>query len=95
MNGIGLMAAPFISITGLNKRELPVDTCPSGVLLMKINGLSAEANANIRNTAPGYVCFVRNQKDKVSGKTFEQKKNRMVSRTYSLTVHYKLLYYLI
>ena len=63
MNGVGLMAAPFITITGLTERELPKDTCASGVFILTINGLSAGANADIRNSAPGYVCFVRNQRD--------------------------------
>ena len=34
----GLSAAIFISVAGLKERELPVDTCPGGVMVLKIPG---------------------------------------------------------
>ena len=41
MNGVGMMAAPFITVTGITERELPRSSCPSGVYIMSIPGLCA------------------------------------------------------
>ena len=64
---------PFISLTGITKRELPKDTCPSGIFIMSIPGLCAGGNAYPRKKAPVYVTFVRAEKSMLSGKTSEQR----------------------
>ena len=33
LNGVGMMAAPFITVKGITEKELPRNTCPSGVYL--------------------------------------------------------------
>ena len=39
MNATCMLAATFITVTGVTERELPRDVCPSGVLYIKIPGL--------------------------------------------------------
>ena len=73
MNGVGMMAAPFVTVTGLTERELPRETCPSGVFIISIPGLCAGGNSDIRNISPGFVCFVRSERCEISGKTAEKK----------------------
>ena len=66
-----MMAAPFVTVTGITENELPRATCPSGVYILSIPGLCAGGNNDPRNAATGYVAFIRTEKGEVSGKTSE------------------------
>ena len=68
-----MMAALFITVTGITGKELPRTTCPSGVCIISIPGLFAGGNMDVRNDAMEYVAFVRPEKGEVSGKTSEQR----------------------
>ena len=61
MNGIGMIAPTFITIKGVNEKELPVTTCPNGRLHIEIPGLCVGGTQDLRNDAIGHVCFIRNQ----------------------------------
>ena len=74
INGVGMLAAPFITVTGITEKELPRTTCPSGVYILSIPGLCAGGNTYVRNEAMGYVAFIRSEKGEVSGKTSEQRR---------------------
>jgi hypothetical protein len=58
-NAAGQMAPLFISVTGLSEKELPSETCPSGMLVMKVKGLAIGANVNVDCESVGYVVFLR------------------------------------
>ena len=63
INGIGMIAPTFITIKGVNERELPIESCPSGRLYIKIPGLCVGGTQDLRHEAIGHVCFIRNQKN--------------------------------
>ena len=71
LNAIGAMAAPFITVTGITERELPKHSCPSGCLIISVDGLCPGASADPRNNSPGFVAFVRPEKGGVSNTTSE------------------------
>ena len=72
MNAMGNLAPIYITVTGMNEREMPVDTCPEGIFVMKVKGLVFGGTQDIRHRQSlGYVVFMRNQRDK-TGKTNEQ-----------------------
>ena len=73
INDVGMIAAPFITVTGITEKELPRSTCPSGVCILSIPGLCAGGNSDPRNAVMGYVAFVRTEKGEISGKTSEQR----------------------
>ena len=62
INALGLMAAPFISVTGISREELPLDVCSSGLYIIHIPGLCAGSSVDPRHDAPGYIAFVRCEK---------------------------------
>lgn len=65
----GVSAPVFVSICGLNERELPVQDCPSGVLILDIAGLCiGGAGINAGSTLKGTIIFVRNDQDKETDK---------------------------
>lgn len=68
-----MMAAPFITVTGITERKLPRSTCPIGVYILSIPGFCAGGNTDPRNAAMGYVAFVRTENGEVSGKTSGQR----------------------
>ena len=74
LNAIGMMAATYISVTGITEKELPKSKCPSGIYIMKIPGLCPGGGSDPRLNAPGFVVFLRAEKSGVSGKTAEGKK---------------------
>jgi hypothetical protein len=64
MTAAGKTAPVFISVCGLNERELNVNLCPTGVLLLTIEGLCVGGGGVQTGVdAPGYVLFVCNDKD--------------------------------
>ena len=69
MTGTGSLAPPFITVTGLSEKELPVETCPSGVMHIEIPGLCVGAGQDLRHEAIGYVAFIRANSNSASGKT--------------------------
>ena len=63
-SGVGVLAPPFISISGLTSEQLPLDTCPSGLLCLHITGLCvAGGGVTVGAGGKGYVLFVRNDND--------------------------------
>ena len=58
-NAAGQMAPLFISVTGLSEKELPSETCRSGMLVMKVKGLAIGANVKVECESVGYVVFLR------------------------------------
>ena len=75
----GTVAAVYVSVLGLNSRELPVDTCPSGVLVLPIEGL-AIGGVDPDCRAIGYVAFVRAEKDLEKQNFKHYQKMRVTSR---------------
>ena len=73
MNGVGMMAAPFITVTGIIERELPHSPCSIGVYILCIPGLCEGGNSDPRKASVGYVAFIRTEKGGVSGKSSEQR----------------------
>ena len=55
----GGIAPIFCQILHLTERELPVATCPSGILIVEVPGLVIGAAADNRIKKLGYLCFVR------------------------------------
>ena len=72
INGIGAMAAPFITVTGITEKELPKESCESGVYILQIPGLCTGSSMDPRLNAPGYICFVRSERHELSQKSAEQ-----------------------
>ena len=60
----GVAAPMFISICGLTDNELPSHTCPSGILVMELDGLNVGEGGKTK----GRVVFIRNDKDKQTDK---------------------------
>ena len=48
----------MVSVCGLSERKLPSDACPSGVLILKVDGMS------VGGSEAGTIIFVRNDHDK-------------------------------
>jgi hypothetical protein len=64
MTAAGKTAPVFISVYGLNERELNVNLCPTGVLILTIEGLCVGVGCVQTGVdAPGYVLCVCNDKD--------------------------------
>eukprot|EP00978_Attheya_sp_CCMP212_P042288 scaffold255283_cov67-Attheya_sp.AAC.1 len=60
----GLMAPVFVTVSGLTAAELPVETCPSGILALEIEGLMvAGGGVTIGAQGSGYLVFIRNDED--------------------------------
>ena len=74
MNATCMIAATFITVTGVTERELPRDICPSGILYIKIPGLCLGAAQDLRHDAVVYVAFYRTERFEVSQSTAEQRK---------------------
>jgi len=55
----GTVATPYISFLGLNARELPEDTCLSGIMVVPVEGL-AIGGVNPDCKTVGYIVLVRN-----------------------------------
>jgi hypothetical protein len=73
MNAMGMTAAPFITIYGLNERELSKDVYPDGHLIVAVPGLCAGGSQDVRIREVGYLCFIRSEKSTVNNKTAEQR----------------------
>ena len=66
MSGGGMIAPLFSTVTGLTARELPEDTCPSGVLVIEIPGLCVGGAVDPVATygeGIGYVAFMRGREE--------------------------------
>ena len=59
INALGAMAAPFVTVTGITEKELPVEKCPSGVYTLQVPGICTGSSVDPRLNAPGFVAFVR------------------------------------
>ena len=59
-NAMGATAPIYLTIHGLTLRELPPESCPSGVLIVPVNGLCISSEQDVRYNDVGYIAFVRN-----------------------------------
>lgn len=59
----GQLAPFYTTISGLSEKELPVETCPSGMLVMEVPGLAVGSDVDPSNNLPGYVVFLRKTGD--------------------------------
>ena len=71
MNATGMLAATFITVTGLMDRELPKKSYSSGVFHLKIPGLCVGAAQDLQHDAVGYLAMYRRERCVVSGTTSE------------------------
>ena len=62
VNSLGLMAAPFIIVTGISREKLPLYKCLLSVYIICIPGFCAGSSVGPGYIAPGYVAFVRGEK---------------------------------
>ena len=54
----------FVSVSGLTPEQLPIDTCPSGILCLAVKGLCvAGGEVTVGNENKGCVAFIRNDDD--------------------------------
>ena len=60
INGIGMIAPTFITIKGVNEKELPTQNCPCGCLYIEIPGLCVGGTQDLRNKSVGHMCFIGN-----------------------------------
>jgi len=72
INDAGMLAATFITVTGLTERELPKEGCLPGVLRVSIKGLCAGGAQDLRHDAVGYISFYRKEKCAATQITVEQ-----------------------
>jgi hypothetical protein len=69
MTAAGSTAPAFISVLGLNERELNPKICPEGILLLAIKGLCIGGGCLQPDVdLPGYVVLIRNDHDGESDK---------------------------
>ncbi|CAB9496116.1 hypothetical protein SEMRO_1_G000930.1 [Seminavis robusta] len=69
MTAAGTNGPVWISATGLTERELPRSKCPSGVLVLEIEGLHiGGGGVTAFGEQNGFVMFVRNDDDKLTEK---------------------------
>jgi hypothetical protein len=63
--GTGLQAHIFVTVSGLTKEELPIETCPSGILHLEVKGLAiGGGGVQIGGQGKGHIVFIRNDSDK-------------------------------
>ena len=57
--GEGQVFNPYVTMSGLEKKELPSNECPSGILVVSISGISMERNRDPTCQKNGYVVFMK------------------------------------
>jgi hypothetical protein len=63
--GTSLQAPIFATVSHLTEEELPVATCPTGILSLKIEGLSIGGGGfQIDAMGTGHLVFIRNDYDR-------------------------------
>ena len=72
MSAMEMTAAPFITIHGLNEREISKETCTDDHLIIAVPKFCAGSTIDVRIREVGYLCFDRSEKSAVN-KTSEQK----------------------
>ena len=55
----GNLAPMYTTVSGLSEKELPVETCPSGMHVLEIPGLAVGSDVDPSNDLLGYVVFIR------------------------------------
>ena len=61
----GLQAPVFVTVSGLTETELPVETCPTGILHLDIEGLSiGGGGVTAGGVGKGSLVFIRNDSDR-------------------------------
>ena len=57
--GSGLMAPPYVCVSGLTDQELPVDACPDGILVKEVPGLCKGGSNDVFAEGSGWLVFLR------------------------------------
>ena len=73
MNVLGMLAAIFIAVTGLTKRDLPKEGYLSGVLHIAMQGLCTGASQDIRHNAIGYLALYQKEVCPITKTSAEQR----------------------
>jgi hypothetical protein len=68
ISAAGMMAPIYATVTGLKDSEMPIDLCPSGIVIIEVPGLSC-GNVDIRNQQSGYIVFLRQSGHEGKGNT--------------------------
>jgi hypothetical protein len=85
-SGTGLQAPIFITVSGLTKEELPINTCPYDILHLQVDGLAiGGGGVQVGGTGTGHVVFIRNNYDKDKTTRRESDTIRTTSSSLSLT----------
>ena len=58
--GAGQVFNLYVKVSGFTERELPSNECPSGILVVPIQGISLERKRYPTCQKNGYVVFLRN-----------------------------------
>ena len=59
-NAYGNLAPLYATVYGLSTEELPIATCPSGVLPISLTGFCHGGSQDVSNDTCGYIVFLRN-----------------------------------
>ena len=65
------MAPVYMTVTGLNDRELPSEYCKDGVLLVEVPGLVTSSTSMGSNDI-GYIAFLRRERNEHTQRTSEE-----------------------
>jgi hypothetical protein len=68
ISAAGMMAPIYATVTGLKDTEMPIDLCPSGIVIIEVPGLCC-GNVDIRNQQSGYIVFLRQSGHEGNGST--------------------------
>jgi len=58
----GLMAPPYVAVTGLTEEELPAEACPDGILVQEIHGLCRGGSNDVFAEGSGWLVLLRADK---------------------------------
>ena len=72
MNGFGILSVTFITVTGLNKKDLPKEKFLSGFLHVLISGICSGASQGIQNKAVGHLAMYHKESYTVTGTITEE-----------------------
>ena len=60
MNANGNLAQIYLTMYGLSEKELPISSCPDGMLKVKIKGMRYGGGQDCDNEKEGFIIFMRN-----------------------------------
>jgi len=80
MKATGMVAATFITVTGLNERELPKSSNSDGVMHIAIPGLCIGTAQDLRHEAVEYLALYRKESCHITNHTSEERNFRFYRR---------------